>query len=81
VLVETEVVPFPLIKETGSDVPKAVVVPIWKAAALERASIVPDKVVPFKVTLPTGLLTGAAKRFTASEYKREVTLSSDITLN
>ncbi len=80
-LVETEVVPFPLIKETGSNVPKAGVMPIWKAAALERASIVPDKVVPFKVTLPTRLLTGAVKRFTASEYKREVTLSSDITLN
>jgi hypothetical protein len=79
--VETEVIPFPLIKETGSDVPKAVVVPIWKAAELERASIVPDKVVPFNVTPPTELLAGAVKRSTASEYTREVDLSSDSTLN
>ena len=60
--VETGAVPFPVTTDASRVVPKVGEVPNWKAAEVERASMVPFRVVPLREIDPTGEVTGAASR-------------------
>ena len=54
--------PFPVATDAGRVVPKVGEVPNWNAAEVERASMVPVRVVPLREIVPTAEVTGVARR-------------------